>query len=72
MTSHLTVGQLKREYELAVKEGRDGFILNGHQFFTGYAKYLLEYLIGIKKMKLNQRIIFTEQQENHPNFPGGG
>jgi len=64
--AYFTVRELKRAYEQAVKENRDGFVLKGCQFHTGYAKYLLEYLIGMKKVRLNQRMVFTQQEPQDP------
>jgi hypothetical protein len=36
--------ELRVAYNEAVDNGRDSFTLNGREFVTGYAKYLLEYL----------------------------
>jgi hypothetical protein len=39
-----TVKDLRKAYEKAVREGKDTFSIDGYDFVTGYAKYLLEYL----------------------------
>ena len=39
-----TVKDLRKAYENAVREGKDTFSINGYDFVTGYAKYLLQYL----------------------------
>jgi hypothetical protein len=37
--------QLKKEYKLAVKQGKESFMFdNTHELLTSYAKYLIEYL----------------------------
>ena len=36
--------ELKREYQKAVDENLESFMFHGHEFVTGYAKYLIEYL----------------------------
>jgi hypothetical protein len=36
--------RLKARYKQAVDAGEDSFTLDGHEFLTNYAKYLLEYL----------------------------
>jgi len=38
------VRDLKREYEKAVKEGRETFMIDEFEFYTPFAKYLIEYL----------------------------
>jgi hypothetical protein len=38
--------ELKKLYNKALKEGKNGFIFNGQKVLTSYAKYLLEYLEG--------------------------
>ena len=35
---------LRAAYEKAVKDGIEVFVFKGQELFTGYAKYLLEYL----------------------------
>lgn len=35
---------LCREYDRAVKEGREQFSLNGNLLLTSYAKYLIQHL----------------------------
>ena len=42
----LDVAKLRKAYEAAVKDGRDGFEYKGHWLVTTYAKYLLEFLEG--------------------------
>ncbi len=39
--------KLKREYEQAVKEGKEIFLFEGHEVLVAYAKYMLEYLATI-------------------------
>ena len=41
---HKTFLNLKQEYNKAVKEKKDIFICQGHEFLTAYAKYVIEYL----------------------------
>lgn len=36
--------ELLDEYHRAAQKGQEQFTWNGHEFVTGYAKYLLEYL----------------------------
>jgi hypothetical protein len=37
--------QLKKEYNIAVKEGKESFMFLGqYELLTSYAKYLIEYL----------------------------
>lgn len=38
------VKSLRKEYDKAVKEGKDVFVFEGQELVTNYAKYLLEYL----------------------------
>jgi len=35
---------LRKQYDKAVKDGKDKFVFNTWEILTGYAKYLLEYL----------------------------
>lgn len=43
-----TVKQLRDAYKKACDDKMASFILDGHEFLTLYAKYLLEYLIMCK------------------------
>lgn len=36
--------EFKKEYEKALEDGKENFIWKGSEVFTGYAKYLIEYL----------------------------
>jgi hypothetical protein len=36
--------QLIKEYENAVKLGKESFVFEGSELLTSYAKYLIEYL----------------------------
>ena len=38
------LAEFKKEYATAERRRRDCFKFNGHEFYTGYAKYLIEYL----------------------------
>jgi hypothetical protein len=40
----ITFSDLKKAYDNAVAEGRPEFQIETHQFATGYAKYLIEWL----------------------------
>lgn len=60
--AYFTVRELKKQYQLAVKEKREGFVIQGCQFHTAYAKYLLEHL-GNQKVPLSQRLCFTQKEE---------
>jgi hypothetical protein len=35
--------KLRKRYELAVKNKEEDFTFQGHEFYTKYAKYFLEY-----------------------------
>lgn len=35
---------LRKEYNRAVRDGKDVFIFEGHELLVSYAKYVLEYL----------------------------
>lgn len=35
---------LRKVYEQAIKEGKDRFVFEGHDFLVTYTKYLLEWL----------------------------
>ena len=41
--------QLRKAYDLAVKENKKMFIFDGNELLTKYAKYLLEYLDNVIK-----------------------
>lgn len=43
MASPSTIRDLKNRYELAVKRGEETFTIDGFEFVTDYAKYLLQY-----------------------------
>lgn len=49
--------ELKRLYNIALKEGAESFKYEGHEILTSYAKYLIEYLTG----RLNDDAINTER-----------
>lgn len=36
--------ELKQLYSIAVKDGRESFMYEGHELLTSYAKYLIEFL----------------------------
>lgn len=36
--------RFQKAYDLAVKEGKETFTFDGHEWLTQYAKYVLEYL----------------------------
>ena len=38
------LARLKEAYAAADKRRRDAFKFDGHTFYTGYAKYLIEYV----------------------------
>jgi hypothetical protein len=38
------VKDLRKEYELAVAEGRESFTIDGFEFLTKFAKYTLEFM----------------------------
>lgn len=38
------LAKLKEAYDIAVKEGKESFVFEGHELLTSYAKYLIEYL----------------------------
>ena len=42
--------RLRTAYEQAVREGKEQFTFEGHDYVTDYAKYLLEYLKGIYRL----------------------
>lgn len=44
MSKPATVKDLRKAYEKAVREGKDTFTIDGYNFVTGYAKYLLQYI----------------------------
>lgn len=41
------VEALRKAYQEAVKAGKDVFVFEGHDVYTPYGKYLLEYLDGL-------------------------
>ena len=43
-----TVSDLKKAYDRAVSDGKDVFSIDGYEFYTPYAKYLLMHLNNIK------------------------
>ena len=43
------LAQFKRAYDKARTEKADTFKFERHEFYTGYAKYLIEYLDGLFK-----------------------
>lgn len=47
------VRHLKKEYEKAKKEGREIFKIGEYEFYTEYAKYLIEYL---EQKKIDDRM----------------
>lgn len=42
--------ELKKAYEKAVADKQETFKVGDYEFVTGYAEYLIEYLLKIKKM----------------------
>jgi hypothetical protein len=53
-----TIKALKRAYKKACDGGNDTFILDGNEFVTGYAKYLLQYF-EMQKLTDDQDVTFT-------------
>lgn len=39
--------RLREAWSLAVKEGKDDFVFDGHTYLVSYARYLLEYLDSV-------------------------
>ena len=44
MFDHPRLARFKQAYHQATTEQQEEFTFEGHKFFTGYAKYLIEYL----------------------------
>lgn len=51
----MKIEELRSAYEKARTCNRESFKLDGKEFFTDYAKYLLEYLDGIGQTEVNFR-----------------
>lgn len=49
---NISVPELRRAYNRAVKQGKEQFTYKDHDFVTSYAKYLLEYLSYAKAKKI--------------------
>lgn len=41
----------KAKYKKAVEEKKENFVFNGETIFTGYAKYVIEYIDSLNKKK---------------------
>lgn len=67
------IKDLKKAYEHAVANKQETFTLDGYEFYTPYAKYLLEYLLKHKKLKLTSKIRFETMRacENCEKCDGG-
>lgn len=46
----MTVGDLKRAYKKAVDGKKESFVIDGHELLVSYAKYLIEYLVTVRKL----------------------
>jgi len=50
---HVGVKEFKDAYNQAVKDDKKQFTFKGMEFLTGYAKYLIEYITTVRKLKDN-------------------
>ena len=44
MTIDINIDEFKKAYEKAKENNNDVFLYKNAEFYTGYAKYLIEYL----------------------------
>lgn len=49
--SRAELKRFKREYLRNLREGNESFKFEGNEYFTRYAKYMVEYLEGINPKK---------------------
>lgn len=43
-----SLDEFKALYNGAVETGKEKFTFEGHEFFTGYAKYMIQYVDNLK------------------------
>lgn len=55
--------RLREAWSLAVKEGKDDFVFDGHTYLVSYARYLLEYLDSVLPKYLDSVLLPKKKED---------